>query len=114
MDRDNFFLVNDGYYHLLTIKGEGFKREREVRLIAKSPHLVRATANHASPSKNEITGLAASAGKGFNLLIDLKRLVTEIRVHPSMKADYVGSIQKEVEKKGISPEIVKPSELAAK
>ena len=47
------------------------------------------------------------------MLLDLKRLVTEIRVHPSADVDYVVSIQKEVEKKGISPEIVKPSELAA-
>ena len=83
-------------------------------MIAKSPELVRATANHASPSLNEITGLAASAGKGFNLLIDLTRLVTEIRVHPKSDPDYISLIQKEVERKGLSPTIVKPSELAAK
>lgn len=114
VDRENFFLVNDGYYHLLSIKGEDFKHEREVRLIAKSPELVRATANHANPSLDEITALAASAGKGFNVLIDLKRLVTEIRVHPKSNPDYIALIQKEVEKKGLSPEIVKPSELATK
>ena len=114
VDRENFFLVNDGYYHLLSIKGEDFKHEREVRLIAKSPELVRATANHASPSFNEITGLAASAGKGFNLLIDLKRLVSEIRVHPKSDLNYIALIQKEVARKGLSPEIVKSSEFAAK
>ena len=67
VDRDNFFLVNDGYFHLLTIKGEGFKHEREVRLIAKSPALVRATANHANPSREEITALVPTAKKGFQL-----------------------------------------------
>lgn len=111
VDRNVFFLVNDGYYHLLTIKGDGFKHEREVRLIAKSPTLVRSTANQANPSHDELTTLKATAGKGFNVLIDLKRLVTEIRVHPSANADYIVSIQNEVEKKGISPDIVKPSEL---
>lgn len=112
VDRDKFFLVNDGYYHLLTIKGDGFKHEREVRLIAKSPELVRATANYASPSLNEIAAFEASAGKGFNILLDLQRLVTEIRVHPKSNSDYIALIQKEVEKKGISPVIVKLSELA--
>ena len=114
VDIENIFLINDGYYHLLAIKGEGFKHEREVRLMAMSPQFVRVTAGHANPSLDEITNLATSAGKGFNLLIDLKRLITEIRVHPSAKADYVVSIQKEVERKGILPEIVKVSELAAK
>jgi len=114
VDRENFFLANDGYFHLLSIKGEDFKHEREVRLIAKSPDLVRTTANHASPSLEVITALAGSAGRGFNVLIDLKRLVTEIRVHPKSNPDYIALIQKEVEKKGLSAEIVKPSELAAK
>ena len=113
VDRENFFLANDGYYHLLTIKGGGFKHEREVRLIAKSPDLVRATANHASPSLDEITALSSSAGKGFNVLIDLKRLVSEIRVHPSAGEDYLHSIQREVESKGISQGVVMPSELPA-
>jgi hypothetical protein len=113
VDRDKFFLVNDGYYHLLSIKGEGFKHEREVRLIAKSPELAEATADHASPSLDEITRLVASAGKGFNVLIDLKHLVSELRVHHSANPDYLGSIQREVERKGISPELVKRSELSA-
>ncbi|MCA9094384.1 MAG: hypothetical protein KDA68_12920 [Planctomycetaceae bacterium] len=114
VDRDNFFLVNDGYYHLLSIKGEGFKHEREVRLIAKSPELVRATANQANPSLEKIIALAASAGRGFNVLVDLKRLITEIRVHPQSNSDYIKLIQEEIEKKDISPEIVRPSDLAAK
>lgn len=113
VDRDNFFLVNDGYYHLLTIKGDGFKHEREVRLIAKSPSLVQATANHASPSQDEINALVGTAGKGFNLLIDLKRLVNEIRVHPSANTDFIEAIQKGIAAKGLSPEIVKTSELSA-
>ena len=50
VDLKDSFLVNDGYYHLLSIKGDGYKHEREVRLIAKSPAFVRATADHASPS----------------------------------------------------------------
>ena len=40
VDRSNFFMAEDGYYHLLGIKSEGYKHEREVRLIAKSPELV--------------------------------------------------------------------------
>lgn len=111
VDRDNFFLVNDGFYHLLTIKGNGFQHEREVRLIAKSPQLVQATPNHANPTLDVIKNLSASAGKGFNVLIDLKRLVTEIRVHPSSDANYIASVRQEVEKKGLSGEIVKASEL---
>lgn len=112
VDRDGFFLYNDGFYHLLTIKGDGFKHEREVRLIAKSPSLVQATANHISPSQDEMNALLETAGKGFNLLIDLKRLVNEIRVHPSANADFIKAIQNDVAAKGISPEVVKTSELS--
>ena len=57
--------------------------------------------------------LTASAGKGFNLLIDLKRLIIEMRVHPSANASDVDAIQNEVQAKGMLPEIVKPSELSA-
>lgn len=112
VDRDIFYLVNDGYYHLLTIKGEGFKHEREVRLIARSPSLVQATANHASPSQDEITALAATVGTGFNLLIDLKRLVNEIRVHPSANGDFIRSIKDAIATKGMSPKFVRPSNLS--
>ena len=111
VNRDNFFLVNDGYYHLLTIKGEGFKHEREIRLIAKSPSLVRATAGSSSPSREDITALVAAAGKGFNLLIDLKRLVREIRVHPSAPGDYADEIRRLLAAKHLSPELVRPSQL---
>jgi len=111
VDRDNFFLINDGYYHLLTIKGEGFKHEREVRLIAKSPALVRATANHANPSREEVFTLGATAGKGFNLLIDLKRLVSEIRVHPSAPCEYADEIRRLLISKHLSSDLVRPSQL---
>lgn len=50
IDRDHFFAAQDGYYHLLALKGEGYKHEREVRLIAQSPGLVTATSDHRSPS----------------------------------------------------------------
>jgi len=112
VDREKFFLVNDGYYHLLTIKGEGFNHEREVRLIAKSPELVQATDNNASPTGDEISALVINAGKGFNVLIDLKQLISEIRVHPNLPIEYVDTIKAEIEKNGISPDIVKPSELS--
>lgn len=112
VDREKFFLVNDGYYHLLAIKGEGFKHEREVRLIAKSPELVRATANDASPTIDEITALVDTAGKGFNVLIDLKRLISEIRVYPNSPSEYTDTIKAEIERSGISADIVKTSELS--
>jgi hypothetical protein len=111
VDRDNFFLVNDGYYHLLTIKGEGFKHEREVRLIAKSPSLVQATTNHANPSREEVAALVEGAGKGFNLLIDLKRLISEIRVHPSATSTHTNEIRRLAASKQLSPDLVHSSEL---
>lgn len=111
VDREKFFLVNDGYYHLLTIKGEGFKHEREVRLIAKSPELVQSTANNVSPTSDEISALVLAAGKGFNVLIDLKQLISEIRVHPNSTAEYLDTIKAEIEARGASPDIVKTSEL---
>lgn len=113
VDRDNFFLVNDGYYHLLAIKGDGFKHEREVRLIAKSPSLVQATTKNASLSTDCIAAIVPTAGKGFNLLIDLKRLVNEVRIHPSADQEYLESIQNEVARKGLAPDVVKRSEFAA-
>ena len=94
------------------IKGEGFTHEREVRLIAKSPALVQATAQNRSPTLQQITSLVGTAGKGFNLLIDLKRLVAEIVVHPEAESGYAASIQAELATKGLDPDLVKNSELA--
>ena len=82
-----------------------------MRLIAKAPSLVRATADHASPTREEITELVAAAGKGFNLLIDLKRLVTEIRIHPSAPSEYIDEIRRLVASKQLSPDLVNSSEL---
>lgn len=112
VDRDNYFLVDDGYYGLLSIKGEEFKHEREVRLIAKSPGLVQATIKNSSTSSSEIEELVENAPGGFNLLLDLQHLILEIRVHPSSGDDYLEEIKQLVASKVLSPEIVKGSDLA--
>jgi hypothetical protein len=111
VDRERFFLPQDGYYHLLGIKGEGFKHEREVRLIGRSPELVRATADGASSSLDEIEAVAASAASGFNLLIDLSRLVSEVRVCPGATEQYLEEVRRLLAVKGISPDAVRRSEI---
>jgi hypothetical protein len=112
VDRERFFLAQEGYYHLLGIKGEGdFKHEREVRLIAKSPELVWATANGASPPLDEIEAVAAAAANGFNLLIDLSQLISEVRVCPGATEKYLEEIRSLVAAKGVSREVVQRSEL---
>jgi hypothetical protein len=112
VDRSTFFMAEDGYYHLLGIKSEGFKHEREVRLIAKSPELVRATMNGECPSLAEIEHVVATAKDGFNLLIDLQRLVNEIRVHPSASDDYLEEIRRLAVSKKLPAHVVRRSDLS--
>src|SRR5262249_7540769 len=112
VDRSRFFMAEDGYYHLLGIKSEGFKHEREVRLIAKSPELVRATMNGECPSLTEIEHVASTAKDGFNLLIDLQRLVNEIRVHPSASDDYLEGIRRLAVSKNLPAHVGRRSDLS--
>jgi hypothetical protein len=112
VDRTSFFMAEDGYYHLLGIKSEGDKDEREVRLIAKSPELVHATMNGECPSLAEIEHVALTAKDGFNLLIDLQRLVNEIRVHPSASDDYLEEIRRLAVSKHLPADVVRRSDLS--
>ena len=111
MDRDKFFLADDGCYGLLSIKGEGYKHEREVRLIAKSPAFVKATNDGASPSLEEITALVTQAPPGFNLLLDLQRLIAEIRICAFADDVYLDEVQRAIAGKSIPASIVQHSEL---
>jgi hypothetical protein len=112
VDRSSFFMAEDGYYHLLGIKSEGFRHEREVRLIAKSPELVQATMDGRSPSLRDIERIAETAKDGFNLLLDLKLLINEIRVHPSAPEVYLDEIRDLVSSNRLSPDIVRRSQLS--
>lgn len=114
IDRDQFFLAQDGYYELLGIKSrggndrKGYEHEREVRLIAKSPSLVQAT-DDASPSLREIEDIEENSPPGFNLLIDLKRLIVEIRVHPDAGSSYIAEITEAIAASGLPAEAVRLS-----
>lgn len=111
VDLDKFFLAVDGYYHLLTLKGEGWKHEREVRLIAKSPHLVRLLAGNNAPTPEQIEAQVTLAGPGFNFPIDVHHLAVEIRVHPFSPAEYIEEVRTVVTAKGVPPDIVCRSAL---
>jgi hypothetical protein len=113
VDRSSLFMAEDGYYHLLGIKSEeGYKHEREVHLIAKSPELVLATMNGECPSLTEIEHVASTAKDGFNLLIDLQHLVNEIRVHPSASDDYLEEIRRLAVSKHLPAHVVRRSDLS--
>lgn len=118
VDKDRHFLEEDGYYDLLSIKSvkdykseKNYKSEREVRLIGKSPELVRLKMSEAPPPLAEVEALAESSPKGFNLLIDLARLVGEIRVSPTANQDYLDEARRLIAAKGLSPDVVRWSEL---
>jgi len=113
IDRDRFFLSNDGYYGLLGIKSPGYKHEREVRLIAKSPDLVQATENDVSPSLCEIEDVVKTAPPGFNILIDLNKLVGEIRVHPNASNGYFAEVESVIAANGITADLLQRSSLSS-
>jgi len=109
---DDFFLPQDGYWDLLTIKGEGFIHEREVRLLGKSPQLVSLPRDGRSPSLDEIQKVADSPPAGFNLLIDLVELTMDVRVHPEASDEYLREIKELATAHGIQADLVQRSELA--
>lgn len=128
VDLTTHFEPYDGCYGLLGLKCQCWEHENEVRLIAKSPLLANTdTRQSSSPTDADYEALAgyldSSANRllannhqggpplGFNLAVDLARLIGEVRVHPSACDSCVKSIARRVRERGLDDNVVQRSEL---
>lgn len=141
VDFDTFFLPQDGYRSLLALKGEGFRHENEIRMVAKSPWFAAIPLDvrkaipvnpaewegsvgrfHNEEKENSIKKIAqecklalheirAKASKGFTLPVDLKTLCAGVVLKPDASDEYRQAVMTRLEAKGIDISNVEKSAL---
>jgi hypothetical protein len=112
IDMDNNQEDDDGYINVLRFKGEGFRHENEVRGIARSPFFADTTDNRLNTvTAEESDELLKAMRGGFNMSVELDKLIDEVRVHPGADDAYIAEIRGLLEAKGLSQVQVRRSEL---
>ncbi len=107
----------DGYWDLLRLKErETFSHEKEVRLIAKSPEWVDFEEQQSRPLCYDLKSLldnlnASQKPKGFDLKIDLEKLIHAVIIDPRAGDDYAASVRADLQAAGLGGNLVQISDL---
>ncbi|QDU46851.1 hypothetical protein Mal52_53740 [Symmachiella dynata] len=132
IDYSSYFLEYDDFRSILAIVEEGWSYEDEVRMVAKSPIILRLPLRISKPlrpsepipsltdlekqnhrelvlskSRSEYKQLRAADERGFHLPIKLTDLIQEVAVKPNAETTYVGEVQTLLKQNGLTNVAVK-------
>jgi hypothetical protein len=130
VDLDSFFLPDDGFYNLLSLKSPGFLHENEIRVFAKSPWFSKMPMKIRKPfppdprdwatfldaarsekkddiettiqlAESTLTSVEEKDQKGFNLPVSLADLVEAIVAKPGATKKYIDTVNKRLSSVGL-------------